>query len=121
MAFKTFTSYGASSRSSLTLRVSGVLFISDGIINRLKAGKAEAAVVLFDDESPKIAINFLEKFDDTIEGCRKLAAERSGVSLNIASVLRYYGVEKIKEKVNFKMEKQDDLLVIDISALTDGK
>lgn len=116
MTFVPFKRFGASSRTSLTLRTSGLLFISYKILDNFNASNAEAAIIMYDDEIPKIAIKFLEKFDGAAE-CRKILKEKSGVILNITAVLRHYGINGIKEKINFLVKEEDNLLIIDLRKL----
>lgn len=117
MGFRPFKDFGNASRSTLTLRTSGVLFISNGILRKFNAEYCEAVLLFIDDESAKVGLKFIKEFDSIQANCKKLSRERSGVSVNVAPILRYYEVSKQQEKINLAMQRQDDLLILEISSL----
>lgn len=114
--FKPFTTWGASSRSSITLRTSGALFVSKNILNKLLPNP-QAVILYFDEHYARIGIQFIEKFRDEIEGCRKISKEKSGISFNVLPLLKHYGIENVKKRKQFRVKLEADLLVIDLDHL----
>lgn len=116
MTFRVFTSYGAASRPEATLRGSGYLFLSKGILQRAGNSAAAHCQLQFDEQSGRLGIKLLadghELFED---GARRLTVEKSGASINILPLLRYYGFPRLEGKRVLPVKFEGDLIVIELS------
>lgn len=121
MAFTIFEAYGAASRPEATLRASGYLFLSKGILKRAGNEEATHIQLLFDEESNRLGMNFYDEMLDGVDlpGVRELSQEKSGVSVNILPLLRYYGFPDPKRigKQVFPVKFEEELAVIDLKPL----
>jgi hypothetical protein len=116
MAFRIFTAYGAASRPEATLRTSGYLFLSKGILQRAGDVEATHCQLQFDEQSGLLGIKLASNGRELIEdGFRPLTGERSGASINILPLLRYYGFPRLKEKRVLPVKFEDDLIVIELA------
>jgi hypothetical protein len=115
MAFRVFTAYGAASRPEATLRTSGYLFLSKGILQRGGDEGATHCQLQFDEQSGLLGIKLASNGEELLEdGFRPLTVERSGASINILPLLRYYGFPRIKEKRVLPVKFEDGLIVIEL-------
>jgi hypothetical protein len=115
MAFKVFDAYGAASRPEATLRASGYLFLSRGIMRRAQRGKATHFQLQFDEETGRVAIKLLNVDDaDFEDGVRPVTEETSGVSLNMLPLLRYYNLPIPSEKRMLPVAFEESLVIIDL-------
>lgn len=119
MGFKVFEEYGAAARDGATLRVSGYLFLSKGLLRRVDAENAQGARLLYDEEGACLGVEFYDDYDKNRTEIRALSREKSGSAINILPLLRFYGYGKPIEKQTLKVEKQGAMLVMDLSMLSD--
>ena len=112
MAFRVFTAYGAASRPEATLRSSGYLFLSKGILQRAGDEKATHCQLRFDEEDGRLGIKLAR--DDFDDGVRAMSIEPSGASVNILPLLRYYGFPALKGKRVLPVKFEDDMIVLDL-------
>jgi hypothetical protein len=114
MAFRVFTAYGAASRPEATLRSSGYLFLSKGILQRAGDEKATYCQLQFDEEEGRLGIKLARASFDG-EGMRQMSIEPSGASVNILPLLRYYGFPALKGKRVLPVRFEDGLIVLDLA------
>lgn len=118
LAFKVFDAYGAASRPEATLRASGYLFLSKGIMKRAGHERATHAQLMFDEETDRLGVKlFRELIDAPDDGtARDLSPEKSGSSVNLTPLLRYYGLPEPKHvgKQVFNVTFEDNVIVIDL-------
>lgn len=119
MNFKKFTEYGAASRTKVTIRTNDLLFISLSALKQFNEN-AKFAYIHIDEPNALIGIEFLSEQPQDQE-FRKISEEKSGVAINIAPVLRFFGVKHLSKKYTSKYEKKDNLLVFPIKPLLDIK
>jgi hypothetical protein len=117
MALRIFTDFGAASRNQVTLRVNLNLFISNGLIHRYKLEGFEYVCLYIDDEKMVVGLKFTKPENANNKEIRKVLKEKSGISINISPILRFYGVSKLYEKKNLDIAEEDGLLVLDLSSL----
>lgn len=117
MALRKFIEFGAASRNNVSLRANKSLFISKSIINKYKIVNPEACFIFIDDKKPIVGLQFVEKMNKENKELRKVLKERSGFSINIAPILRFYGIEKKKGKIEMSIIEDDELLLIDLVEL----
>src|SRR5579863_4478283 len=100
MPFEVFDAYGAASRPEATLRASGHLFISRGIVKRSGREDATYYQLQFDEDTDRMAIRMCRNYDKISEqGVREVIQEKSGIAINIVPLLRYYNFPMPKTKV----------------------
>jgi hypothetical protein len=117
MGFKKFTTFGSSSRSTITLRVNNTIFISKSMLLRLGLIlDVRFAVVYLDDDGLYVGLK-LSVEEPVEEGFRKLSIENSGVSLNIFAILRYFNIPKITSKKDLSAEIKDDMIIFSLKDL----
>ena len=124
LAFKIFDAYGAASRPETTLRASGYLFISKGIMKRARSENATHAQLMFDEVEGKLGIRLYEEFDNPADGTtREASVEKSGVAVNLLPLLRYYGIPepKVTGKQVLPVTFDDQVIVIDLKMLREAK
>ena len=124
MAFTVFDAYGAATRPEATLRASGYLFLSRGILKRAGNEAATHAQLLFDEDEERLGIKLLDEFNDLSESSvRELSQEKSGVSMNLTPLLRYYNFPDPKEvgKQVFAVTFEEGIIVIDLRPLRTAK
>lgn len=117
MAFKVFDAYGAASRPEATLRASGYLFLSKGVIKRAGSENATHAQLMFDEENDVLGIRLYAASDAPNDGsAREASPEKSGVAVNVTPLLRYYDLPepKVVGKQVFNVTFQDNVIVIDL-------
>lgn len=103
----------STSRSNITLRAGGSIFISNAIINKLE--KDAVAVFLYiDDEKTKFGMKLSKEYDENKKNCKKITVEKSGVSFSIMSVLRHYNISLKNAYKNMEMEIQNEIIIIDL-------
>jgi hypothetical protein len=111
-----FIDFGSASRGNITLRVNRGLFISNAIINKIKAVNPEAAELFIDDKKCLVGIKLIPHYIDSQS--RKLCKEKSGVSFNITPILRALNIRIMKEKSVFEYNiGNDNVLIIDLSPI----
>jgi len=116
MAFKVFTAYGAASRPEATLRTSGYLFLSKGILQRAGDEGATHCQLQFDEECGRLGLRLASDGKELLEdGFRQLTVEKSGASINILPLLRYYGFPPLKEKRVLPVKFEDGLIAIELA------
>ena len=64
-------------------------------------------------------IKFLDEIQKDDKECRKVSREKSGVSLNISPILRFYNINKVTEKKTLPSRMEGELLVVDLSGVKD--
>ena len=98
MPFKDFDAYGAASRPEATLRASGYLFLSKGIMKRARCEGATLSKLMFDEENDVLGISLYSDFDTSpSESIREATVEKSGISVNLTPLLRYYNFPEMKD------------------------
>jgi hypothetical protein len=113
MAFRVFDAYGAASRPEATLRASGYLFLSKGIMKRAGKEGATHCQLRYDESDGRLGIWLTEASSESGEGgVRPMLDEKSGASINLLPLLRYYGFPELKEKQVLPVTFEDDLVVI---------
>ena len=117
MTLRKFIEFGAASRNNISLRANQNLFISKSIINKYKIANPEACFIFIDDKKPLVGLQFVEKMDKENKELRKVLKEKSGLSVNISPILRFYGIEKKKEKIEMSIIEDEELLLIDLAEL----
>lgn len=117
MALREIDVSGSASKNTITLRANGTLFLNKGVLRKINCEYAEAALFYIDDEKPLIAIKLIDEVDGKKNNCKKLLKDKNGVSVNMLPVLRYYDIEKQKKKIDFDLEKKEDLILLDVSKL----
>jgi hypothetical protein len=110
MAFTKFIDYGAASRHEATLRVNKTLFISKSMLTKFGVSNSKSAILYIDDNKKRLGIEFSSKIEN--EG-RKISVERSGISINIAPILRFYNIE-VKERKKLSVIIESGKLIIDL-------
>ena len=117
MAFKVFDAYGAASRPTATLRVSGYVFLSKGILKRANGEGAKHAELMFDEETGQVGIRLVSDFWDDVKSpsIRPVSVENSGISVNLLPLLRFYGLGKPTEKHVLDVEFDEGMVIIDLS------
>lgn len=125
MAFKVFTAFGAGSRLEATLRANGYLFLSLGILKRAGYEEAIAAQLMYDEETDRLGIHLFRNgeapSDDTT--IRDMSKERSGKSVNIIPLIRFYNLpdpKKVGRQV-LPVAFEDGLVIIDMKGLRNAK
>jgi hypothetical protein len=123
MAFKVFTAYGAASRPEATLRASGYLFISKGIMRRAGCENAAHAQLMYDEIEFRLGIRLYEDAPVDDGSVRDVISEKSGIAMSLAPLLRYYGFPEPKKlgKRVLQVSLQDKLIVLDLTALRQTK
>ena len=124
MAFKVFDAYGAASRPEATLRASGYLFLSKGIMKRARCENATHAQLMFDEETDVLGVRLYDSFDVPDDGsAREVSPEKSGVAVNVTPLLRYYGLPEPKNvgKQVFNVTFENDVIVIDLKGYRNAK
>lgn len=122
MAFKVFEAYGAASRPEATLRASGYLFLSKGILKRAGDEQAKAAQLLFDEDEDKLGIRLVDLFtvnESQSQTVREMSHEKSGAAVNITPLMRYYRFPTAKQlgKRILPVDFDRDMIVIDMKEL----
>ena len=124
MGFQVFEAYGAASRPEATLRASGYLFLSKGILKRGGMEGATHAQLMFDEETDKLGVSLYMDPTGENDTIRELSREKSGASINIVAVLRYYRFPDMKKigkrvlSVDFDEDfVGDKIITIDLSSL----
>lgn len=121
MAFKVFDAYGAAARPEATLRASGQLFLSRGILKRSGREHATHYQLQFDEDTDRLAIKLCQNTDGfSASGVREALLEKSGIAINVVPLLRYYNFRMPKAKVMLPVTFESDLVVADISGLRQG-
>lgn len=119
MPFRPFTEYGAASRTEVTIRTNDLLFISKITLKQFNEN-AKYALLHVDDENGRIGVELLTESPAGVN-FRKLTEENAGVSINIAPVLRYFGIKKLSKKQVLGYEKEGRLLVFSVKELVGKK
>ena len=98
MAFQVFDAYGAASRPEATFRSSGYLFLSRGILKRAGNEKATHAQLMFDEADDRLGIRLCGAGEELAgePGVREMVLERSGASVTLVPLLRYFGFPEAK-------------------------
>jgi hypothetical protein len=125
VAFKVFTAYGAGSRLEATLRANGYLFLSHGILKRAGYEDAIAAQLMYDEDSDRLGVKLFHNGQPRIADptIRDMSKERSGKSVNILPLIRFYNLpdpKKVGRQV-FPVTFEDGLVVIDLKSLRNAK
>lgn len=96
--FQVFDAYGAASRPEATFRSSGYLFLSRGILKRAGNEHATHAQLLFDETDNRLGIKLCgaDEAGASARGVREVILERSGASVNLVPLLRYFGFPEAK-------------------------
>lgn len=124
VAFKIFDAYGAASRPEATLRASGYVFLSKGILKRAGTEDATHAQLMYDDEEDRLGIKLYRKIDAEFEDAvREMSIEKSGASVNILPLIRYYDLADPKKlgKRILPVQFENGLVVIDLKPLREAK
>lgn len=119
MALRKFTNFGAAARSEVTLRVNQSIFISNSMLHKCKAINVKAVYLYVDDERPIIGIKFIDQVAENDKECRKVSREKSGVSLNIAPILKFYNINKQSKKKTMSSRIEGELLIVDLFQVKD--
>ncbi len=115
MTFRKFTEYGAASRLTVTIRTNDLLFISKSTLKQFNEA-GNIVNIHIDDINSLIGIEFLT--DEPTDGnFRKVTKENAGVSINVAPVLRFFGVKKLEKKFVTGYESKEGMLVFSIKEL----
>jgi hypothetical protein len=118
VAFKLFEAYGAASRPEATLRASGYLFLSRGILKRAGNEHAKYCQLMFDENNGFLGVKLVTQgVDVKTDSTREMTTERSGAAVNIMPVLRYYGFPKLKGKKVLEVTFEEGLIVISLNEL----
>jgi hypothetical protein len=121
--FKVFSAYGAASRPVATLRSSGYVFLSRGIAARAGHESATHYELMFSDENSQLGIRLYTEPDVNPDApsVRQTISEKSGISLTIVPLLRFYGFPDLgKGKRLLPVTFEQDMIVIDLSQLREG-
>lgn len=124
MAFKIFDAYGAASRPEATLRASGYIFLSKGILKRAGAEDATHAQLMYDEEQDRLGIRLYGMLDaPNDQSTREMSVERSGASINILPLIRFYNLPDPKKmgKRILPVQFEDGLVVIEMRDFRSGK
>ena len=123
MAFKVFDGYGAASRPTATLRVSGYVFLSKGILKRADCESCTHAELRFDEESQKVGIRLINDLveDTDAPSVRQINTEKSGISVNLLPLLRFYGYGKPTKKHVLQVEFNEGMVIVDLIQIGKGK
>jgi hypothetical protein len=116
MSLRKFIEFGAASRNKVTLRANQTLFISKSIVNKYTSLNPVGCFIFVDDKKPILGIQFVDNIDNNKE-IKKISKEKSGFSVNISSVLRFYNIEKRKEKIDMDIVEDKDMLLMDLEKL----
>lgn len=117
--FRKFTEYGAASRDEATLRYSGNLFFSRSILMAYNIENPQFAALYIDEEQIRLGIRFYTTAESmpTDENYIKVSVERSGYTINIQPVLRYFRIKDRIKKSKHSVSKEDGLLVISLNGI----
>lgn len=122
MSFEIFDAYGAATRPEATLRVSGYLFLSRGILKRAGNEKATHTQLLYEEAKDRLGIKLGSDIDALVShGFKEATREKSGVSVNLLPLLRYYRLPepKVTGKRVLPVEFEGDMIVIELKSLRD--
>lgn len=120
MAFEVFDAYGAATRPEATLRASGYLFLSRGILKRGGSENATHAQLLYDETADRLGIKLGGDVDALLSsGFKEMSREKSGASVNLLPLLRYYGLPepKLVGKQVLPVEFDGGMIVIELKPL----
>lgn len=120
MAFKLFDAYGAANRPEATLRASGYLFLSRGILKRGGNEDATHAQLLYDEAEDRLGIKLGGDVDVLLDnGFKDISREKSGASVNLLPLLRYYRFPEPKAmgKRVLPVEFEKEMIVIELKPL----
>jgi hypothetical protein len=118
MTFKVFDAYGAAARPEATLRASGQLFLSRGILKRSGREDATFYQLQFDEDTDRLAVKACRKYDESSEtGVREALQEKSGIAINVIPLLRYYNFPMPKTKIVLPVTFESGLVVVDLKEL----
>lgn len=119
MPFEVFSSYGAGSRDTATLRASGYLFIPRAMMLSLGAAEAREVVLLYDKDALQIAVQ-LPGETDPQHVRREVIREKSGTAVNIMPLLRANKLSQPRKKVKLPAHVEDliPMVVIDVRELS---
>ncbi|OBW91362.1 hypothetical protein QV01_07585 [Gallibacterium genomosp. 3] len=136
MSFEIFTDYGTASKSTITLRESGLLFISNSIIENFTGVKAQEVFgyMIFTDKNKRELGLFLMNSKEVIEKTKKYSTDAirtisksnrkdTGVLINISPPLRSLGYTANsykKANLNYSEHEKYDigkLIVINVANL----
>lgn len=119
MPFEVFDAYGAAARPEVTLRASGQLFVSRGILKRSGREDATLYQLQFDEDTDRLAIKMCRNYDKLNEqGVREAIREKSGIAINVLPLLRYYNLQVPKQKVVFPVGFENGgLVIVDLKGL----
>lgn len=123
MAFVVFDAYGAAARPEATLRASGQLFLSRGILKRFGSeGGAFYCRLYFDEENDALGIRLFESRDVYEEdSIRDVSVEKSGIAINIIPLLRYYNFPLPDAKVMLPVSFGEDMILVNVQSLRERK
>lgn len=124
VAFKIFDAYGAASRPEATLRASGYIFLSKGILKRAGTEDATHAQLMYDDDEDRLGIRLYREIDAEFEeAIREMSVEKSGASVNILPIIRYYDLADPKKlgKRILPVQFENSMVVIDLKPLREAK
>lgn len=123
MSFEVFDAYGAATRPEATLRASGYLFLSRGILKRAGNESATHAQLLYDETSDRLGIRLGADVDALVSpGFKEASKEKSGVSVNLLPLLRYYGLPepRVAGKRVLPVGFEGGMIVIELKSLRDS-
>lgn len=121
MAFKVFDAYGAAARPEATLRASGQLFLSRGILRRSSREDATHYQLQFDEETDRLAIKLCHRNDESSQpGVKEALLEKSGIAINVVPLLRYYNFRVPKAKMVMPVTFESDLVVVELKGLREA-
>ncbi len=115
MGLRKFTEYGAALRTDITIRTNDLLFISKSIIKQFDAEQAEYVVLYIDEDSYLAGIEFFKEKPDT--DWRKISKEKAGVTINIAPLLRFFGIKKLDKKFIMNIKQEEKKLVFSLKGI----
>ena len=118
MTFKVFDAYGAAARPEATLRASGQIFLSRGILSRSGKEGATHVQLQFDEEADTLGIKLCKSTASVTEtGIREATVEKSGIAVNLVPLLRYYNFRMPKAKLVLPVTFGAGLVLIDLKPL----
>jgi hypothetical protein len=118
MAFAVFESYGAAARPGATLRASGYLFLSKGILRRVGKEHGKFCQLQFDEDTDRVGIIIWDSRPGIpTPGLRAVSPEKSGVSINVLALLRYYGFVVPTVKVLLPVTFENALIIIELKGI----
>lgn len=114
MAFERFTKIGGRSHTpKVAIWSKGQLGFNKGAVNKWDLDKYEFAIMFFDKDERKIAVQFTQ--DASSPGAIKIVKRPTGISFSASAFFQYYDIPHEKtEKYDVEFDKEADFFIISL-------